>query len=247
MGRAGDGRARPVVLTAVIRKLYTVEDDRPSLGVDVAGSTNGDETTLYLSYGPDEKGRREIRFAGAWREKDTTVTVSKILDAIEKHSVGRVRIDVAGLGKGPKDQIARALADTDVKVEEWRSADPANESKRFLNTKAEESWNLRAELESGLLRLPRSQALRSQIVKMRDEMNVKQQHKIIDPADSPDHFDGLLIVVAGPGRRVAGAGWLDYAAEQIEAIEERSRPKSREEIEREQNQEPTPARRERAA
>ncbi len=181
----------------------------PTLGTDVAGSTDGDETTCYSSRGPDEHGRYEIRFEGAWHERDTALSKGRGIDIVRRIGAKLWRVDVVGLGKGLKDQAAHDLASEGVKAEDYRASDAASDTVRFLNRKAEDSWFFRELLEAGRLRLPASQILKSQTSKIRDEINPQGRHRIIDPADSPDHFDGALIALAGPGKkRPAGWGFL---------------------------------------
>src|SRR5205085_4771568 len=161
-----------------------------------AGSEDGDANAVALGTGPDDEGRREIRIAGSWLERDTMITKSRILAFVREYACPCARIDVIGIGKGVKDQLAIDLKDAACRVEEYGSRDRAKEPERFKNRKAEGAWFLREQLEKGLVRLPKDPELRKQLLAMRYRIDEQGRIRVVDPPDSPDLHDAVLIALS---------------------------------------------------
>jgi phage terminase large subunit len=173
---------------------------RPTLGYDVAGSADGDENAVSPVRGPDRLGRYEADATVHWHQRDTQISKDKVMDLARERDASIVRADVQGLGKGVCDAIRREVADLGraLTVDEYRAADPAQDPQRFLNRKAEDAWNMRLVMERDGLRLPAEPALRRQMAAMRYEVR-QGKIRIVDPAaDSPDHFDAVLIGIGSP-------------------------------------------------
>jgi hypothetical protein len=166
----------------------------PTLGYDVAGSADGDENVVAPVSGPDAQGRFEVGPLRGWHERDTEVSKAKVLEIARASHARCVRIDMQGLGHGV---VFSTIAEIEARnlpllVDEYRSADQSEEPERFLNRKAENAWAMRYCMERDGLRLPNEPKLREQLAAMRYE--IKQgKIRIVDPKDSPDHFDAVLI------------------------------------------------------
>lgn len=179
---------------------------QPTVGFDVAGSVDGDESAVAELYGPDDDGRIEVRTVKGWQERDTQVSKGRVLAFARDTKAKKIRVDVIGIGKGVKDALDH---ERDVcAIEEYRAADKPLDSERFTNRKAEDAWTMRDRLEKGLVQLPADELLRKQLSEMKYEITTQGKIRIVDPDDSPDRADAILIAAAGRGR-VDGAGWLD--------------------------------------
>lgn len=167
---------------------------RPSAGFDVAGSKDGDESVVALAYGPDTEKRRAVTIAGRWKETDTMVSKGRALAIAREAGATLVRVDCIGLGKGVHDALAESI-----ETEEYRASSRPTDDTRFANRKAEDLWRVRELLEKGLLRLPASQALKAQLLGMRYRILATGKVQAVDPPDSPDLVDAVVIALAGAG------------------------------------------------
>jgi len=172
----------------------------PVTGLDVAGSVAGDETALALLAGPDDLGRYHVLSVTGWHERDTQESKGRALHLVHAAGAKVLAVDVVGIGKGLSDSIRREFRG----VTEFRASDKARATERFMNLKAEIAWKLRGLLEAGLIRLPQSATLRAQLVAMQYEITTAGKIKVVDPNDSPDYVDAVLIALSRAG---AGA-WL---------------------------------------
>ena len=181
-------------------------------GLDVAGSVAGDETVLALVSGPDEGGRYVVHSTAGWHERDTQVSKGRVLATVLNPfgSVSCLRVDVVGLGKGVKDSIAADFKET----HEYRASDKPSDGTRFLNRKAEGAWMFRGLLEAGRIRLPKSPILKAQLLGMRYTIDPKGRIRVVDPSDSPDHVDAVLIALAGD----MNDGYFAYVEAEIERM-----------------------------
>jgi phage terminase large subunit len=174
-------------------------------GQDVAGSANGDENALAIVSGPDLHDRVQLRELASWHERDTMKTKGRAVMTAEGANAQSLSVDVIGLGKGVADAAA-ADEEHDLPIMEYRASDRPADPTRFVNRKAEDAWNLRGLLEKTKVRLltpdhPLSQRLKAQMAAIRYEIQPNGKIKVIDPAESPDLFDALLIGLSGLARR----------------------------------------------
>ncbi len=179
-------------------------DMPPIAGLDVAGSVAGDATALSLLAGPDAEGRYRLQRIESWHERDTQTTKGRALALVRNAGATRLRIDCVGIGQGVADSIARDFGG----VERFRASDKPNDATRFTNRKAEVAWHLRGLLEAGLIRLPKHAGLKAELVAERYEINAQGRTRVVDPSDSPDLLDSLLIALAGRAKAANGA-WLE--------------------------------------
>lgn len=159
-------------------------------GMDCAGSIDGDENAVAVVAGPDGEDRLHVHSIESWHERDTMLSKGRAMALTS----APLRVDVIGLGKG----IADALHHDGRDVEEYRASDAPRDTTRFANRKAEDCWALRDLMEAKKLRLPNSQKLKTQFCAMRYEISTNGKIKIVDPPDSPDLADAVVIACAGP-------------------------------------------------
>lgn len=190
-------------------RAFHVTGKWPTLGFDVAGSIAGDENAVAVTFGPDSLMRYEITDIYHWHELDTMVSKDRAVEYGVQHKARCLRADVQGLGKAVCDAIIREKTERGLAgkplpffVEEYRSADPAKDPERFLNAKAENAWAMRLALEKDMIRLPKQATLRKQMAAMKYEVR-NGKIRVIDPDDSPDHWDAVLMGIGGPLRSVS--------------------------------------------
>lgn len=173
---------------------FDVETPRVA-GLDPAGSVDGDQSALAVASMRDDINRVRVFSVTGWHERDTMVSKSKALSAAHDMRA-RLRIDSVGLGKGVAD--AARQNNLGVVVEDYRASDKAREPERFSNRKAEDAWALRILLEQNLVRLPVDDKLRGQMRAMKYEILATGKLRVVDPADSPDLADAVIIATAAP-------------------------------------------------
>ncbi len=178
-------------------------------GFDVAGSVDGDESVVAVAAGRDPEARAEVKSVTAWRERDTMLSKGRARVAANG---AKLRVDSIGLGKGVLD----SLRADGYPVEEYRASDRAHDHERFANRKAEDAWSLRTRLEAGLVRLPADIKLKSQLAAMKYKPLQSGKFHVVDPSDSPDYADAVIIALAGR-KATKHAGFLDLIEEDLAA------------------------------
>lgn len=162
--------------------------------LDPAGSVDGDQSALAIVSGPDSSERIYVHEVSGWHERDTMISKGKALNGAATAGAKRLRIDSIGLGKGVAD--AARSNEQGISVEEYRASDKAIAADRFQNRKAEDAWALRQKLEKGLVRLPAHSKLRAQMAAMKYEIKSTGKLAVVDPDDSPDLADAVIIGAA---------------------------------------------------
>ena len=176
---------------------------RPQAGWDIAGSVAGDQNVLSEARGPDSEGRFEIGAMKGWHEYDTMKSKDIAMQWARDIGATILRGDVQGLGKGALDQAARDAHDRRLalQVATYRAADPPRDVERFLNRKAEDVWGMRMLLQHDKIRLPNRPELVRDMSKIQYEIR-QGKIRIIDPDDSPDWFDSVLVAIGSSYTRL---------------------------------------------
>lgn len=174
---------------------------KPTLGFDVAGSVDGDENATAPARGPDAGRRYEVGPLTHWHQHDTMVSKDRVIAQAKDTKARCIRADVQGLGKGVIDALRREIRESvnpklQFWVEDYRSADQAEDPERFLNKKAENAWSVRMMLEQDRVRLPNDPKLREQMAAMKYEVR-NGKIRVVDPKDSPDLWDAVLMAIGG--------------------------------------------------
>lgn len=163
-------------------------------GMDVAGSKDGDRNAIAVVGSEPASDRVEMFSLESWHEQDTMKSAGRLNETLLRPSnAGAIpRVDTIGIGKGVCDFVA---------AEEYRASDRPVERDRFVNRKAEDAWAFRKRLEAGRVALARlsdeaKQELKAELCAMRYEILRTGKLQVIDPTDSPDLADALLIAQA---------------------------------------------------
>ena len=184
----------------------------PFVGMDVAGSVDGDENVVFplqrIERDDDPKRPRVQAIANLkkWSERDTMVSKDRATGFALGLGIDSLRVDANGLGKGVHDQAKRERV---LKVEEYRSTENPDNTKDYQNRKAEDGFFVRELLERGDLDLSRivgdeRALLRKQLVAMRYEELESGKKRVVDPPDSPDLAEALIIAAARSRLSVKG-------------------------------------------
>ena len=179
-----------------------VDCDLPGLnlggfGGDVARFGDS-ETVLYRDRGG------VIRLVHAARQQSTDQTANQFAAAVRRPSVGALPtyVDADGIGGGVVDQLRAA----NVPVLEFHGGQPARDSERFSNRRAEAFWTLRDDIEQGLVDLdPDDKELLTQLGRMRWKLDAKGRVQIESKdamrkrgIKSPDRADAAAMAHATP-------------------------------------------------
>ncbi len=197
---------------------------RPLLSLDVA-RFGPDASVLAVLQGP------VVRELIRWRGASTTTTVDRVLEEIARverewrclsvapdelqalRELGfsdsglTVVVDEPGLGGGAID-LLRARG---VHVRAFNGGSQAQDSSRFLNTRAESHWHFRNLLEAGKVALPADLELEEEVLAVEWQINSQGKVQIVSKdtiratlGRSPDKLDaivmGLVHSVGIPGR-----------------------------------------------
>ncbi len=206
---------------------WTVEDAPILAGLDVAGSVSGDESVVAVVAGTDPEARAHVLHVEGWHERDTMTTkgnarriVAAFAPPAEEEGGERplvpLRVDGIGIGKGVLDSLNADLYPT----EEYRASDKPRDETRFGNRKAEDAWALRSRMEELAdapgecrIRLPNHATLKSQLAAMRYKTLPSGKMLVVDPDDSPDYADAVIIATAGEKASASGA-FMSWVREQ---------------------------------
>lgn len=208
-------------------------------GFDVAGSVSGDESVVAVVVGKDPKARAQVLHVEGWHDRDTMASkgnARRIANLCappppegEDPLKVPLRVDGIGIGKGVFDSLTADGYPT----EEYRASDKPNDETRFANRKAEDAWVLRTRMEEledapgeCLLRLPADPKLRSQLAAMKYKTLPSGKMQVVDPSDSPDYADAVIIATAGE-KAGDSAGFLAWIRAQNEEAEKAAREAKR--------------------
>lgn len=173
-------------------------------GMDVAGSFDGDENAV-ASLERFADGKVAVRNLTMWSERDTTISKGKAMLAARQFQGSALRVDSIGLGKGVYD-MAKSEG---FRTEEYRASESPHDEIQFANRKAEESWGLREQLRKGevsLAGVPESlrQKVRAQFAGVKYKVEKNGKIYAVDPSDSPDAVDAIVIASAKKRVNVIG-------------------------------------------
>jgi phage terminase large subunit len=175
-----------------------VVDRRPELGkveagVDVARS-GSDETVIYLRRGLDVIG------FDAWNGYDLMQSVGRIRTILEPFEVGKIKVDVIGMGAGVADRLRELGYDVvDVNVSA-KSSDP----EKWGNLRHELWWMLRERFEDNEIHGVTDETTIGQATSVKYAFDSRHSMPIIESkADmkkrglkSPDRAEALMLAFA---------------------------------------------------
>jgi hypothetical protein len=169
------------------------------LGVDIAASETGDETTCRERVG-DRIGRR-------WsvQSSEPEDISDLIVQAVKESGATLVHVDATGVGFGFLSEIRKRCPG--VAVMPFIAAGQAHDTKQFENRRAEAHWVFREKLrrrELDLSEMEHADETTTQLLSVR--YRIKKGRIIVEPKDeirkrigrSPDDADALLLAVLPP-------------------------------------------------
>jgi phage terminase large subunit len=165
----------------------------PTAGLDVAGSIAGDASALALVSGPDGQGRFQVRSVTSWHERESAATQGRALHLAREAGCKVLAVDTVGVGFGVHGAMK---AEKGIGIASFKASAASRQPDRFVNTKAEIAWQLRTLLEAGKVALVKHDALRRELLAMRYQITAQGKIKTVDPSDSPDLVDAVLIALA---------------------------------------------------
>lgn len=137
-----------------------------------------------------------------WTGADSVELAGYVEEYSRPLALGEVRVDSAGYGGGPYDNLCRLMAG----VIPMNVVVPAMNTERFANLRAEAFWGLKDRFREGNICIPRDERLIGQLTSMKYKHRPNNQI-IIESKDemrarglkSPDRADALMLAFAGRG------------------------------------------------
>lgn len=180
------------IIAAMSRTLPTT--DPKELGVDVAREGD-DEAVIAFRSGPVASIEEAIA------KSDLMELTGRIVQWINRKRPSALKVDADGMGFGVVDRLKELKYD----VTEIHGGEPARESERFKNRKAEIYWAFRERLMAGNAVLPNDEILKAQLTSCTYKITSSGQIEITSKADmkrkglkSPDRAEAIIYAFA-PG------------------------------------------------
>jgi hypothetical protein len=169
------------------------------LGVDIAASADGDETTIYERRGAMVTRRWSVQ---SGEPEDVT---DLILQAARESGATLIHVDATGVGFGFLSEVRRSLPG--VAVMPFVAAAQAKDRVQFENRRAEAHWTIRERLrrrELDLSQMDKADETLGQLLSVR--YRIKKGKIIVESKDdirkrlgrSPDDSDALLLAILPP-------------------------------------------------
>ena len=164
-------------------------------GVDVA-RTGEDETVIYLRRGLDVIG------FDAWNGYDLMQSVGRIRNAIDPYPVGKIKVDVIGMGAGVADRLRELGYDVvDVNV-----STSASDAEKWPNLRHELWWELRELFHRNEVNGVIDETTMGQLTSVKYSFDSRHSMPIIESKEqmkkrglkSPDRAEALMLAFAQP-------------------------------------------------
>lgn len=156
------------------------------LSLDPAAK-GSDEAVLTFRWGP------KIVKQMCWNGHDEMWTANQCAKEAVDFRAHKVVIDDVGLGAGIRSRVRQLLQQTPIHVMGFHGGRPPKDTEQFLNAKAAMVFNLRDRFIAGDIEIPPDNKLIAQLCAWTFEWTSSGKTKIVDPADSPDRADSLLL------------------------------------------------------
>jgi hypothetical protein len=199
---ADDGSVLPLdsVERAIGKRMEAHSSWVKIAALDVAGeSVGGDENVLTLRHGP------VVIKQISWGGQDEMQTAARAVSEAVKFGAVVLVIDEVGIGAGVRSRC-RELAPESLKVFGFSGGRAARDNEQYANIKAEEAFILRRRFADGQISIPDDPELIGQLTSWTQKFTETGKVKIVDPTDSPDKADSLLMAFAADrlGQAVKG-------------------------------------------
>lgn len=164
------------------------------IGVDAARS-GGDESVILVLR---QMGfRYAVEYVKGWHNQDAITLARKVLKVHEALPGARIGIDVIGVGAGVYDIVRSKLGRL---VYAYTASNKVIgdelDKKRFANLKAQAFHELSEAMSRGEVAIPDHEALVEQLIAMQADRDQHGKMRVVDPEDSPDYADALVIAYA---------------------------------------------------
>ena len=190
------------------------------VGLDVAHSTDGDESVITVMMGDDCVEQLPLRI------RNTNQLASRTVERARYWGAESISVDAIGYGAGPVDDIKEW--GWGEKCHEFVASATPNTPTRFANRATEAAWELIERVNSREIGLPNDPVLRAQFLQVQFNPSEKGKIKLekapkIDSggrktnAKSPDRFDSLMIACAPP-IYANSAGLLEWMSSRRESV-----------------------------
>jgi hypothetical protein len=189
---ADDGAVIPYesVQKAINRKMAVLPAWQKVAALDVAGeSIGGDENVLTLRHGP------VIIKQISWGGQDEMQTAARAVREAIQFGASILVVDKVGIGAGVKSRC-RELAPATLMVVGFSGGSGARDREQFANIKTEEAFLLRKRFQDGEISIPDDPVLIGQVCSWTKKFNSSGRVQLVDPPDSPDNADSLLMAFA---------------------------------------------------
>lgn len=182
--------------------------EKGRFGLDVA-RYGADATVLYRNRGG------VIRKVRSWSKQSTMETADLVMEILAEHWSVPIAVDIIGLGAGVHDRFVQEQYES----YPYNAGAGATDPDQFINARAESYWNMREDMEAGLIDLdPDDDLLLAELEQIKykivgKKVQIEDKDKIKKRLGrSPDHADAACISYAANA-----AAMKDYS-EYIEAM-----------------------------
>jgi len=163
-----------------------------------------DFTTIYWGI---VKDKQDYEILGVWSEaKSESMGVvgkvmQKIREFVPEEAFGSVYIDKIGIGTGTESRLRELKNEQgldNIKIVGCHYGEGANNSKEFMNKKAENHFRVKDLLVGGNVSLKSLKSckdyvkVKSELLSMKWDITSANKKRIIDPDKSPDFNDGIV-------------------------------------------------------
>lgn len=165
-----------------------------------------DDSVLTYRWGPI------IQKQLVWNGRDEMWTARKCAIEAVDYRAKIVVIDDVGLGAGIRSRVRQSLANTGIQVYGFNGGSSPRDTEQYANAKAEQIFALRNRFLRGEIQIPKDPVLFGQLCAWTMAWTAAGKTKVVDPADSPDRADSLMLAFCadsmGQGFAFKRVGWL---------------------------------------
>jgi len=160
-------------------------------GVDVA-RYGKDETviTILSTDGERYKIEKIINFT----KSDITTICGTLINLNKQYNFKHIVVDDVGIGAGVTD----FLREQNINVYPFNAGSKPYNPQRFDNLKSETVWRLKDLFENNLIQIMENKKLILQLLAWKLKITSLGKIKIVDPDDSPDYADSLMLAIYEP-------------------------------------------------
>jgi hypothetical protein len=175
------------------------------MSLDPSGR-GSDETVLTYRWGP------RITKQEVWQGWDEMRTASHVAVRASEFNPQKLIIDEIGVGAGIRARVRQLLEHSSTQVFGYNAGHAPKNRERFMNKKTEHAFALRDMLINDKISIPKDDILIGQMSSWKTDFTATGKTKIVDPDDSPDRADSLLMAFAadsmGKSIKTRNVDWL---------------------------------------